>query len=639
MREFSACYVMIYNAVNSDMRCLLNRREKPLKDLAVWGILVYMSKNTLGSISILQRIDLLGCNGLRMGMLLVFLLSSFTVSTRASTNAPNVILIMSDDLGFEGLSANGSLRYSTPRIDDLAARGIRFEHCYVTPICTTSRVQLMSGIDTSRSYEAFTYMNPAYYTFGHMFQDAGYATCMAGKWQLNGDVYRMPGWNDLGRPQQAGFDETCSWYVAEGGTSRYGDPMLSINGAPAEVMAGEYGPDVANAFVLDFIDRHHDDRFFVYYPMILPHAPFERTPDSPVTSVTGDDFFTDMVHYMDKLVGQVVDKIDTLGIAENTIIIYMSDNGTDTRIVNQATTYGNVNGGKTMMTDAGTRVPMTAWWKGHSETGTVSDALINLTDFFPTFADAISFTDQGSLNLEGHSFYPLMVGDTNFVPRETTFVHYDARWFVGSQYRGRWARTQQYKLYEVGSGIRSGLLYDVQTDRLEQSPLPEPLTQAQDAAKQLLLAELALYPTLKFGFNSFYLPWKEIYFNATQLLDPGVVSRTADPDNDNKNNLYEYVLGTNPLVADDAGGVDVTMHDGSLIMSMAFNPIANGYKVRVEESPDLNTWTRLEESTTNVVLQVTGRGGESMVGMDVELPSDDEKHYYRLKIDEFTPSN
>ena len=142
----------------------------------------------------------------RWGMLGVF----FCAIGVGLSRSPNVILIMADDMGFECMSANGGLDYATPRLDDLGARGIRFTHCYTTPICTTSRVALMTGNHTYRSYEAFTYLNPSAYTFGHLMQDAGYATCIAGKWQLNGTHWELPGWSDPRRPLLAGFDVNCN---------------------------------------------------------------------------------------------------------------------------------------------------------------------------------------------------------------------------------------------------------------------------------------------------------------------------------------------------------------------------------------------------------------------------------------------
>ena len=99
---------------------------------------------------------------------------------------PNIVLIMADDMGYECLGSNGSTEYKTPNLDRLAREGLRFNNCYSQPICTPSRVKIMTGKFNSRNYEEFAYLNPNQKTFGNLLQEAGYATCIAGKWQLNG---------------------------------------------------------------------------------------------------------------------------------------------------------------------------------------------------------------------------------------------------------------------------------------------------------------------------------------------------------------------------------------------------------------------------------------------------------------------
>jgi len=566
------------------------------------------------------------------------LLMTLVGGVHASTNVPNVILIMADDMGYECVSANGSLTYQTPRLDDLAARGIRFNHCYSTPICTTSRVVLMTGRYSQSSYEAFTYLNPGWYTFGHLFKDAGYRTCMAGKWQLNGTAYNLPGWNDLSRPQRAGFDETCVWNVTVSGQSRYADPVLSINGGALQTHTNAYGPEVLNDFVLDFIDRHHSQPFFVYYPMVLPHAPFVPTPDSPASSNTRVEYFNDMVTYLDDMVGNIVDRVDGLGIAEDTIVLFIADNGTDADIVGQQTTYGVVDGGKTMLTDAGTRVPMIVWWKGHTATGSVSDVLISLADFVPTFADAICQTNTAHLELDGHSFHDLLAGEPGFVPRDHTFVHYDARWFLGHEYRGRFARTQRYKLYETGDVLRSGQLFDVLNDPLENFPLEPPYSTEEDAARQHLLAALSAQAPMNLGYNTFYPAWREASFTPAELLNMEISGDEADPDMDGKNNFYEYLTGTPPLVADATTNFSGYFDSSDVFALLRLNRAANGYKVVLERSADLVVWEEWGESTEQAILRPGRLDGHS-IEYSMELPDDDAEGYIRMRFSPFKPMN
>jgi len=122
---------------------------------------------------------------------------------------PNVILIMADDMGFECLSSNGATHYSTPVLDRIGQEGIRFTKAISQPLCTPSRVKIMTGQYNYRNYEHFTYLNPNQRTFGQLMKEAGYATAIAGKWQLNGLTYKLPGYQDVTRPNHFGFDEYC----------------------------------------------------------------------------------------------------------------------------------------------------------------------------------------------------------------------------------------------------------------------------------------------------------------------------------------------------------------------------------------------------------------------------------------------
>src|SRR6185312_15959888 len=148
----------------------------------------------------------------------VFLLA-FVIQPAAAAR-PNVVLIMADDLGYETIGANGGTSYKTPTLDKLAAGGVRFSQCYVQPLCTPTRVQLMTSKYNVRNYIDFGNMDPQAVTFGNLFQQAGYTTCMAGKWQLG---------HDLNQPKKYGFDEYCLWQHMRR-PPRYVNPGLEING-------------------------------------------------------------------------------------------------------------------------------------------------------------------------------------------------------------------------------------------------------------------------------------------------------------------------------------------------------------------------------------------------------------------------
>jgi arylsulfatase A len=129
---------------------------------------------------------------------------------------PNIILIMADDVSWECFGTYGAEDYKTPNIDALAQKGVRFENCFSTPICTPSRVKIMTGQYNFRNYTHFGYLNPKDKTFGQMMQAAGYQTAVAGKWQLNGLYHEAEGCSDNTRPIQAGFNECCLWQLTIG---------------------------------------------------------------------------------------------------------------------------------------------------------------------------------------------------------------------------------------------------------------------------------------------------------------------------------------------------------------------------------------------------------------------------------------
>ncbi|MEX0939537.1 MAG: sulfatase-like hydrolase/transferase [Pirellulales bacterium] len=412
-------------------------------------------------------------------------------SARAAEARPNIVLIMADDMGYECIAANSGQSYTTPNLDKLAATGMRFEHCYSQPLCTPSRVQLMTGMYNSRNYIQFGLLEPGSYTFGNLLHDAGFATCVVGKWQLRGG---------LGAPNRFGFDEYCLWQLNRR-PNRYPNPGLEINGRRVDFTSGEYGPDVVSEYACEFIERHAggDRPFFLYYPMILPHSPFEPTPDSPewdpaarrgdtAESGNGPDdqqFFDDMVRYVDKIVGKVVAKLEEHDLRENTLVLFTGDNGT-TRGITSRFNGRDWIGGKGRMTDSGTRVGLIANWQGKIPAQQVNSDLIDFSDVLPTLAAAAGAKLPEEHSIDGRSFYPQLKGKAGN-PREWIYCWYfrDGKPVGGGpgHTAGESARTHRYKLYLNGG------FYDVQDDFYEQHPLRvDELTPEQEAIRTRLHA-------------------------------------------------------------------------------------------------------------------------------------------------------
>ena len=325
----------------------------------------------------------------RMALILLALCPTFIL---AAEN-PNIIVIMADDLGAEGLNCYGSTIYTTPHLDKMAAEGVRFNNAYASPLCTPTRVMIMSGLYPNRTgYTALmgkgagVRMPAAIQTFGHDFKTAGYKTAIAGKWQL-GKFDEHPK-----QPVEHGFDEYCMWTWFYGGKkhSRFYKPVYYTDGKLHLGTEKDFGPDIYSQFVLDFIDRNKDEPFCIYYPMALVHSPFIHPPrlEHLARAKFADDIdkktqaFGHMITYMDDIVGQIRTKLEELGLAKNTLILFTADNGTHKAITSQLPGM-KLKGGKGSMIETGTRVPFIAWWPGRIKPA-VNEDFLCLVDVLPT---------------------------------------------------------------------------------------------------------------------------------------------------------------------------------------------------------------------------------------------------------------
>ena len=335
-----------------------------------------------------------------------------TTAAAAAEERPNIIFIMVDDLGRDWVSCYGA-KHQTPNIDRLTEQGVRYDTAWCTPICTPTRVTLLTGqypfrhgwtqhYDVPRwggdglSWEKFT-------TFARVLRDAGYSTAIGGKWQIN-DLREQPE-----AIRHHGFDEHCVWTGAEAGhpetEERFWNGHIMTNGQRSTV---NYGPDTINAFIIDFVKRQKRKPFLVYYPMLLTHGPHTSTPlnhDNPPD--TEEAFYAGNVTCMDHLVGKLMRAVDAAGLRKNTLIVFTGDNGSALSGVLNKKSYPE---GKGRKADWGVHVPFIVRAPFLTDGGRVSRDLIDFTDLYPTFLELANVSPPDSLKLDGKSFVSSLRG-------------------------------------------------------------------------------------------------------------------------------------------------------------------------------------------------------------------------------------
>jgi arylsulfatase A-like enzyme len=327
---------------------------------------------------------------------LVATIAALSAVSAAAERPMNFVVVLADDIGAKELASYGNTQHQTPRLDQLAKEGTRFETCWATPLCTPTRVLTMTGqygfrtgyfhmIDRSWSplRTSPEYSHGDKLTFADVLKSKGYATAMAGKWQLTGehptlihdcgfDTYRMWAYTHNLPP---GVKHTGRYEGGTGGrTARFWHPSIVENGKYLTTGPDDYGPDLFNAFAIDFIREHKEKPFCLYYTMPLTHGPHEETPDPKQPGNRRPAGYQSNVEYLDFLMGQLVDAIDAAGLAENTLFVFVGDNGTG-------------GSGKGTLTELGVRVPLIVRCPGTVKAAVVSRELVSVADIFPTLVE------------------------------------------------------------------------------------------------------------------------------------------------------------------------------------------------------------------------------------------------------------
>ncbi len=413
----------------------------------------------------------------RLALALFFGVSA---SFAATPERPNIVLIMADDLSHRSLGAYGAVNFETPHLDRLAAGGMRFEHCYSLPLCTPSRIALMTGQHNGRNHVDTMYLEKSQRSFGDAAKEAGYATCLVGKWKLMGK-------GKASLPDGFSFDEYCVTEGRRANGARYKNPEILRNGKLMKYSGGEYGPDVVRDHALDFIERHKARPFLLYYPMVLVHSPYGPVPGSP--GYAAADAETDekanypaMIRRMDDNVGSIVAKLDALGLRERTLIFFTGDNGSKKAVEMKLKDGSTYPGGKGSTSDRGVHVPLIVKQPGRVPAG-VSDALVDFTDFLPTVAEIVGQPLAKEFPCDGRSFLPPCLGKAQPQPREWIY-----QWFANNPKVDKVVETvfdRDFRLYG------DGRFFKWSSDLDETKPLnPATLTGDDKAAHAKLQAGL-----------------------------------------------------------------------------------------------------------------------------------------------------
>ncbi len=373
----------------------------------------------------------------------------------AKHSRPNIIIMMTDDQGYGDLGSHGNPFLKTPEIESLAEEGLEMTHFMTYPNCSATRAGMLTGRYPYRTgVTAVTqvdhFMHTDEVTIAEVLADHGYQTGIFGKWHL-GDNFPM-------RPQDQGFDEVL---VHKGGGigqaagpagNTYFDPILEHNGESKRFKG--YCDDIFTDAAMEFISDNKDEPFLAYLATNLPHFPLQ-VPDKLAQPYRDMGLHEDnaktygMIASIDYNVGRVLDRLEELGIEENTIVLFFSDNGARDRRTKNDVYPGrwvaNLRGTKTSVYDGGIRVPFFVRWPGHIDTKKQTEQMGTVVDIFPTLLDAANIELPENINIDGESLLPLWrndnpknLNDRNFFvqmhygPTPFKYMHFTVR---GKKYK------------------------------------------------------------------------------------------------------------------------------------------------------------------------------------------------------------
>ena len=401
---------------------------------------------------------------LRSVLALLAIFSAGLASLFGASAKPNIVYILADDLGFAELGCNGSDRYKTPNIDALANSGVRFTRFYTVPLCGPSRAMILTGRYGFRSGAVTQDACKTIIRTGEkaevmiptVLKKAGYASALIGKWgQLT----------PSGDPSDWGFDHELYYKgsgmywnskvakpMSEGGEVR-GDPdTYVLDGKTVSVKDDEYIPDLLHKDATAWMEAQKGRPFFLYYSLSQVHGEILPTPDSaPAPKGESNNqraqrLLADNIGYMDKLVGKLVAELDRLKLRENTLIVFMGDNGSTKSAAVDATIGGRrIEGEKGSMKEGGGLVPFFATWPGVMASGKVNANVADASDLLPTFAEIAGAPLPTGRIIDGRSLVSQFKGDTKS-PRTWAFCQLSNNYYVRE---AGWKLDQSGTLYDM----------------------------------------------------------------------------------------------------------------------------------------------------------------------------------------------
>ncbi|MGB7394206.1 MAG: arylsulfatase [Pricia sp.] len=429
--------------------------------------------------------------------------SDTAMQGKDSLAQPNIIYILADDLGYGDLSCYGQEKFETPNIDKLAAEGMLFtQHYSGSTVCAPSRSALMTGMHTGHTVvrgnkeirpEGQHPIPDSTYTLAEAFKKAGYATGAFGKWGLG-----PPG--SHGDPLNQGFDTFYGYNCQRIGHNYYPYHLWSNNDSIvlSENSGGEqaiYAPNLIHRETLKFIDDHKDEPFFLFVPSIIPHAELAAPeafmakhrgaypPEKEYDGVDdGPEFnlgpyrsqeethaaFAAMIDLLDSQVGEIIKKVEDLGIADNTLIVFTSDNGPHEEGGADPEYFdsnGPLKGVKRDLYEGGIRVPMIAKWPGKIEPGSETDHVSAFWDVMPTFSKIMGV--ETPMDIDGISFLPTLLGEAK-KQQDHEFLYWEFHERGGRQAvrKGKW-KAVKYNVFEKPDAPLE--LYNLEDDLGEEN--------------------------------------------------------------------------------------------------------------------------------------------------------------------------